>query len=68
MCCCQIFTVFFVRIIWIGSIGQLHLDSSISALRYLAARTNFIDSPFAKMITGFMNVLPFGCSYSLLEK
>ena len=51
-----------MRITWIGPIGQLHLDSSISELRYLASRTIFNDSPFAKMITGFMNVLPFGCS------
>ena len=52
----------FVRITWIGLIGQLHLDSSISELRYLESRTIFIGSPFAKMITGFMKVLPFGCS------
>ena len=30
--------------------------------KYLATRTIFNDSPFAKMITGFINVLPFGCS------
>ena len=34
-----------------GSIGQLHLDSSISELRYLASRTTFSDSPLARMIT-----------------
>ena len=45
-----------------GSIGQLHFDSSISELRYLASKTIFSDSPFAKMITGFIKVLPFGCS------
>ena len=49
-----------MRITWIGSMGQFNLDSSISELRYLASRTIFNDSPFAKMITGFMNVLPFG--------
>ena len=42
-----------MRITWIGSIGQLHLDSSISELRYLASRTIFNDSPFAKMITDY---------------
>ena len=42
--------------------GQLHLDSSISELRSFASKTIFKDSLFAKMITGFMNVLPFSCS------
>ena len=42
--------------------GQLHLVSSISELRYLASRTIFSDSPLARMITGLINVLPFGCS------
>ena len=42
--------------------GQLHFDSSISELRYLASRTIFNDSPLARMITGLINVLPFGCS------
>ena len=42
--------------------GQLHFDSSISELRYLASSTIFNDSPFARMITGLINVLPFGCS------
>ena len=45
-----------------GSIGQLHFDSSISELRYLASKTIFSDSPFARMITELMKVLPFGCS------
>ena len=45
-----------------GSKGQLHFDSSISELRYLASKTIFKDSPFARMITGLMKVLPFGCS------
>ena len=52
----------FVKITCIGSIGQLHSDSSISELRYLASKTIFSDSPLARMITGFINVLPFGCS------
>ena len=43
--------------------GQLHLDSSISELRYLASRTIFSDSPLAKMIIGLIKVLPFGCSF-----
>ena len=34
----------------------------MSELRYLASRTLFNDSPFAKMITGFMNVLHLGRS------
>ena len=38
--------------------GQLHFDSSISELRYLASKTIFSDSLFARM----MKVLPFGCS------
>ena len=45
-----------------GSIGQLHFDSSISELRYQASKTIFSDSPFSRMITGLMKVLPFGCS------
>ena len=52
----------FVKITCMGSIGQLHFDSSISELRYLASKTIFSDSPFARMITGLMKVLPFGCS------
>ena len=43
--------------------GQLHLVSSISELRYLASRTIFSDSPLAKIITGLIKVLPFGCSF-----
>ena len=35
----------------------------MSQMRYLASRTIFNDSPFAKMITGFINVLLFGCSF-----
>ena len=35
--------------------GQLHLNSS-----ELASRTIFNDSAFAKRITGFINLLPFG--------
>ena len=31
-------------------------------LRYLAFKTIFSDSHLAKIITGFMNVFPFGCS------
>ena len=42
--------------------GQLHLDSSISELRYLASKTIFSDSTFAKMIRGLINLFPFGCS------
>ena len=52
----------FVKITCIGSIGQLHFDSSISELRYLAPKTVFSDSPFARMITGLMKVFTFGCS------
>ena len=40
-----------------GSIGQLHFDSSISELRSLASKTIFTDSPFARMITGLMKEL-----------
>ena len=42
--------------------GKLHFDSSISELRHLASKTIFSDSPFARIMTGFMKVLPFGCS------
>ena len=56
------FPFVFVKITCIGSIGQLHFDSSISELRYLASKTIFNDSPFAKIITGLINVLLFGCS------
>ena len=52
----------FVRITCFGSLGQLHLDSLLSELRYLASRTIFNDSLFAKKIMGFINVLLFGCS------
>ena len=45
-----------------GSIGQLYFDSTISELRKLASKTIFSDSPFARMITGLIKVLPFGCS------
>ena len=34
----------------------------MSELRYRASRTSFNDSPYAKMITGLINVLPFGYS------
>ena len=56
------FPFIFVKITCIGSMGQLHFDSSMSELRYLASRTIFNDSPLARMITGLINVLPFGCS------
>ena len=52
----------FVKKTCIGSIGQLHFDSSISELRYLASQNIFSDSSFARMITGLIKVLPFGCS------
>ena len=42
--------------------GQLHFESSISELRYLASKTIFSDSFFARMRTGLMEVIPFGCS------
>ena len=51
-----------VKITCIGSIGQLHFDSSISELRYLASKTIFNDSPFARRITELIKVLAFGCS------
>ena len=52
----------FVKITCIVSMGQLHFDSSISELRYLASKTIFSDSPFARMITGLMKVFHLGCS------
>ena len=62
ICGCKYFPFIFVKITCIGSIGQLHFDSSISDLRYLASKTNFNDSPFARMVTGLMKVLLFDCS------
>ena len=53
----------FVRITWIGSIGQLHLDSSMSELIHLASRITFSDSPLARIITGLIMVFLFGCSF-----
>ena len=47
-----------------GSKGQLHFDSSISELRYLASRTILSDYSLARMITRLIKVLLFGC-YSL---
>ena len=46
--------------------GHLHLDSSNGELRYLASRTIFSDSRIARMITGLIKVLHFGC-FSLLS-
>ena len=43
--------------------GQFYLVSSTSELRYLASRYIFSDSPLAKMITGLIKVLSFGCSF-----
>ena len=57
------FPFIFVKITCIGSIGQLHFDSSISELRYLASKTIFNDSHFARMIKGLIIVLPFCCSF-----
>ena len=51
----------FVRTTSIGSMGQLHLDSSIRESRYLASITFFTDSHLARMKTGLIKVLPFGC-------
>ena len=45
-----------------GSKGQLHLDSSMSELRYLASRNIFSDSPSIKLITGLIELFAFGCS------
>ena len=52
----------FVKVTWIGSLGQLHLDSLKSELRYLASRTVFSDSPLARIKTGLIKAFPFGCS------
>ena len=45
-----------------SSIGKLQLDSTMSELRYLASRTIFSDSTLARMVTGLIEVFPFGCS------
>ena len=59
------FPFIFVRVFWIGSLGQLHLGSSLSELRYLASRTFFNDYPLAKLIMGYMNVFPYGYFFLL---
>ena len=59
----KILSVFLVNFTWIASMGQLHLDSSIRKMKYLVSKTIFSDSPLARMITGFIKVLPFGCSF-----
>ena len=43
--------------------GQLHLDSSRSEFRDLESRIIFSDSPFARIITGLINVVFFGFSF-----
>ena len=48
--------------------AQLHLDSSMSELRYLVSRTIFNGFPLARMITGFINVITFGCSSLFTEE
>ena len=47
-----------VRATSTGSIGQLHLDSSIMLFNYCASNTIFNDSPFCRIIYGFVNVFP----------
>ena len=44
--------------------GQLHLDSSIGELKYLASKTILIfsDTHLARIFTGFMKLFSFGCS------
>ena len=38
-----------------GSMGQLHFDSSSSEFYHCASETVFSDSPLARIVTGFMN-------------
>ena len=40
------------------SICQLYFDLSIIIFKYLASNKIFIDSPFRKMITGFVKLFP----------
>ena len=47
-----------VRATSTGSIGQLHLDSSIMLFKYCASNTKFNDSPFRRINYGFVNVFP----------
>ena len=42
---------------------QLPLDTSIRELRYFGSKTNFNDSPFARMTAGLMKVFLFGCRF-----
>ena len=44
------------------------LDSAMSELRYFASRTFLNNFLVAKIILGFINVLPFGCSSLYTEK
>ena len=39
-------------------------DIKLRKLRSLAYRTNFGGSPLARILTGLIKVLPFGCSFS----
>ena len=54
----NIFPFILVRATSTGSIGQLHLYSSIKLFKYRASNTIFNDSPFRRINTGFVNVFP----------
>ena len=51
-----------------ASIGQLPFDSSIIEFRFRATKTILSASPLARIITGLINLFPFGCSSLLTGK
>ena len=48
--------------------GQLHLNSSISELRYLTSKTIFSYSALAGRVTRFMKVFLFRCTSSITDE
>ena len=56
----------FVIIIFIGSMCQLHLDSSIREFRYCFSYFILEDLQFARIVTGLMKGFPLGRDSLLL--
>ena len=53
----------FVSYTCIGSVGQMHFDSSIREYTYRASRTILNQSPLARKILGMMNMYSLGCCF-----
>ena len=50
-----------------GSMGQMHFDSSSREFYHRASETIFSDSPIARIVIGFINkFFPSGCSFLLV--